>query len=311
MLKKLVIGILFVALTGVLIVGAVNRTVAKSTNVNETSEGQGRGWARQQATDAELISNLEGRGQPQGQGRGGNGQGNLANNPANGQQGQPNRGRQATAQAELQDWQVLEGTVTSLDDEQMTLETDAGEVTVTGRSWRFALEQGLALQAGEQVRVQGFYEDGEFAAGLIETPANRQSVAIREQGGRPLWAGGGNSTAGNATGSGGPQAAPQPLAESEDHQWETVEGTVVAIDADQLTVATATGEIQIADRPWDFAQQQGFAAQVGDPITLTGFYENGEFEVGQFHNGASGQVVPIREESGRPLWAGGGRGRAF
>jgi hypothetical protein len=65
--------------------------------------------------------------------------------------------------------------------------------------------------------------------------------------------------------------------------------------------------VVVENRPWWFAQEQGVEVQPGDGIVLTGFYEDGEFEVGEIKNLRSGQVVEIREESGRPLWAGGGR----
>jgi hypothetical protein len=65
--------------------------------------------------------------------------------------------------------------------------------------------------------------------------------------------------------------------------------------------------VEMIGRPWTFAQEQGFTAEAGDRVTLVGFYENGEFEVGQLDNLTTGLSVTIREDSGRPLWAGGGR----
>ena len=48
-------------------------------------------------------------------------------------------------------------------------------------------------------------------------------------------------------------------------------------------------------------------AQAGDSVSLTGFYEDGDFEVGQIDDQTTGQTVSLRDESGRPLWAGRGR----
>jgi len=48
-------------------------------------------------------------------------------------------------------------------------------------------------------------------------------------------------------------------------------------------------------------------AQAGDQVTLTGFYEGDTFEAAQISNATSGEAVSIRDDAGRPLWAGGGR----
>jgi hypothetical protein len=98
-------------------------------------------------------------------------------------------------------------------------------------------------------------------------------------------------------------------------EWLTLAGTVISVDADALVVQTAEGEITVENRPWWFAQESGFGAQVGDQVTLTGFYEDGDpstgsgqsFEVGQIDDTTSGQTVSIRDENGRPGWAGRGR----
>ena len=80
------------------------------------------------------------------------------------------------------------------------------------------------------------------------------------------------------------------------------------MDTATLVVQAANGqEIVVENRPWWFAQEQGFSAQTGDELTVVGFYENDEFEVGGLTNLTTGQAVSIREDSGRPLWAGRGR----
>jgi hypothetical protein len=91
-------------------------------------------------------------------------------------------------------------------------------------------------------------------------------------------------------------------------EWLTTQGTVVTVDADTLVVQTVSGEqVAMENRPWWFAQEQGFSAQVGDQVTLVGFYENGDFEVGQIDDATNGQTVLVRDENGRPLWAGRGQ----
>jgi hypothetical protein len=99
-------------------------------------------------------------------------------------------------------------------------------------------------------------------------------------------------------------------------EWLTLQGTVMSVDADTLVMETDNGEqVSVENRAWWFAQEQGFSAQVGDQVTLVGFYEGDDpstgselrFEVGRIDDVTQGQTVLVRDENGRPLWAGRGR----
>jgi hypothetical protein len=82
---------------------------------------------------------------------------------------------------------------------------------------------------------------------------------------------------------------------------------VLAVDSSAMTLdAASDGEIVVEGRPWSYALEQGFAAQAGDSVRLAGFYEDGEFKVGQVENLSTGLGVVLRGESGRPGWAGNG-----
>jgi hypothetical protein len=92
-------------------------------------------------------------------------------------------------------------------------------------------------------------------------------------------------------------------------EWLTLEGSIASVDANALVVNTATGEqVVVENRPWSFAQEQGFVAEAGDQVTLSAFYEDGIIEVGTIADASNGQTVRLRDESGRPMWAGRGRG---
>jgi hypothetical protein len=65
------------------------------------------------------------------------------------------------------------------------------------------------------------------------------------------------------------------------------------------------GVIELSGRAWSFAREMGFDAEIGDQIVLIGFYEADHFEAGVLRNDSLGIRVELREESGRPLWAGG------
>jgi hypothetical protein len=186
---------------------------------------------------------------------------------------------------------------------------DTDNTEQRGAGWARAQEDGTVLAANVAGRGgQGGGRNQTAQAGGATRQANQHEPLASQQGGGNQGAqargNGGQAQAGVA------QGQPLELAATEDHLWESVSGAVLSIDDAQMTVQTSSGEIVIADRPWSFALEAGFTAQPGDQVTLRGFYENETFEVGQVTNGD--QVIPIREESGRPLWAGGrgaGRGR--
>lgn len=98
-------------------------------------------------------------------------------------------------------------------------------------------------------------------------------------------------------------------------EWLKIEGTVMSADADALTVETVEGQEVVVDgRAWLFAQEWGFSPQPEDEVTLLGFYEDDllaatgqRYEVGQISNDTTGEVLQIRDQSGRPLWAGRNR----
>ena len=91
-------------------------------------------------------------------------------------------------------------------------------------------------------------------------------------------------------------------------EWEVLQGTVFDVDEDALMVTLLGGEqIVLEERAWSFAQEQGFAPQVGDQVTLAGFLHGVELEIGRIENLTTGQIVTLRDPEGRPAWAGRGR----
>lgn len=179
MLKKILAGTSLVGLIGILVFGAINRTMAK-TEVTQ-AHGQGRG---QSTGEAERLVDQE---------WGGYGRGGTGRNP----QWDSDQGRESapgdqtgTGQAQVEAWLQLQGTVVSVDADALVVETPRGEqVVVQNRPWWFAQEQGFSAQVGDQVTLTGFYEGDEFEVGHIEDATNSQTISIRDASGRPLWAG--------------------------------------------------------------------------------------------------------------------------
>jgi hypothetical protein len=315
MIKKVAIAALFVGLIGLLVTGAVIRTVDKTGKVVEAQglgEGRGNGYG---AGFAEQDGDCDGegagseRGGGEGGGRGGYGQGTGG------------AARQTpNYEAEAEDWLEVEGTVVQspVDGAELVIVTDGGEEITVGTGPGYMEAQGFVLQAGERVQVQGYLDDGELRAARIMRLRDGQTVTLRDQTGRPAWAGGGKraleqqAAAGRGQGGLGGQLANEApgTGQAEVAEWLSVEGTVVDASSSALIVHTADSrEIMVEGRPWRFALEQGFSAEIGDQVTLTGFYEGDEFEVGQISkiDGDRTIAVSVREESGRPLWAGRGR----
>lgn len=87
-------------------------------------------------------------------------------------------------------------------------------------------------------------------------------------------------------------------------EWETLTGKVSVV-ADEITIQTAEGDVLVC--MGQSAYREGFALEVGDEITVTGFYEDGEFKAGTVENLTTGETITLRDETGRPMWAGRGR----
>lgn len=318
MLKKIVLGGLLVALIGVLAVGAVIRTMDKTGNVAE-ARGQGNG-----RSSGEVTYVAANNGQTRGGGYG-----------AGGGQGRAVNGTVAEPLSEApapEDWIVYEGTVVEAPAAgvDMVLQTAGGEELLVGTGPGYLDTQDFVLQAGEQVQVKGFWEDGEFKAGELTRLRDGETVLMRDTYGRPAWSGGYGrgvaSTAETVEGQ-GPGTGPSRgqggydgegrtdvpgdgtgTGQAQVDEWVTLNGTVQSATADEMIVSTSDGqEIVVDGRAWRFAQELGFMAQAGDSISLLGFYEDGDFEIGGIDDLTSGQSVSLRDESGRPLWAGRGR----
>jgi len=92
-----------------------------------------------------------------------------------------------------------------------------------------------------------------------------------------------------------------------DHDWAEISGDVSGFDASSLWVQTnSSGILEITGRAWRFTQESGYQPAVGNQLELTGFYENGDFEVSLIRDITSGQTILLRDETGRPLWSGAG-----
>jgi hypothetical protein len=87
-------------------------------------------------------------------------------------------------------------------------------------------------------------------------------------------------------------------------EWETLTGKVIVVDGD-ITIQTAEGPVLVG--MGQSAYREGFGLEVGDEITVLGFHEDGEFKAGTVENLTTGEMIVLRDEAGRPMWAGQGQ----
>lgn len=82
----------------------------------------------------------------------------------------------------------------------------------------------------------------------------------------------------------------------------TYEGPVVDVNT-EITIELNDGsELELGMGPIFYREEIGFKPEIGDRLTVTGFYEDGDFKVGEVVD-ESGETFLFRDEHGRPIWA--------
>jgi hypothetical protein len=178
MLKKMGLGILMIMVTGILVFGAVNRTIAKTGDESTGgafSGGRGQADLRDEPQQERSFAlQNEGRGL----GMTGSGGGGQVNNP--------------DPQANPEEWATYTGSVVSFDEILLVVKLEDGsQLEVEGRAWAFAQEVEFQTQVGNRLSLQGFFEDGEFKITTLTDLTSGEWVVFRENNGRPSWAGNG------------------------------------------------------------------------------------------------------------------------
>ena len=223
MKSKIVWGVLITATAALLVAGAVNRTMARSETGNATGEQTAQQQRRGQAANGtgsasgdalgQAASPVAGNGEGnQGQGRGqqggefdsgtgqsagGQGQGQGGGRGAGGGQGAGSGAEAAEPLANLDELATIQGTVIDANEELLLLaQADNDPLEISGRAWRFALENGFSVGQDDSVTVVGFYDEDHFEPIAVTNDATGQQMQLREASGRPLWAGRGQRNTG-------------------------------------------------------------------------------------------------------------------
>ncbi len=159
-------------------------------------------------------------------------------------------------------------------------------------------ETHAGIEAGRHAAAAGVDDRGE---------APGQGQGQGQGGGR--WATGARPEVGQSDGRRqGLAIDPAAPDRAENRAATVLTGTVVQLDGSELVLQTPEGAQILAGfgKP-GFWESLGIMLQAGDPVEITGFWEGAEFQVQTLTAPATGQTVVLRDETGRPLWAGGGR----
>lgn len=174
MLKKIVLGSLIIGLSGILVVGAVNRTTDRTTGTEQIYQQGNRNGSTETTSDA--GERLRGT-----QGTGGTNRRNTAQGLNNYLEADP---------IFTQESGFLQGIVVGVEKVALTVESmDGEEIVVKGRAWSFAQEQGFAPSVNDQVKLTGDVEGEAFEVWQMENLTNGQIIVLRDGNGSPAWAG--------------------------------------------------------------------------------------------------------------------------
>jgi hypothetical protein len=166
----------------------------------------------------------------------------------------------------------------------------------SGREYAAEPGGGKGYGAAENALDQG--TGGGNGKGNSAATASGNGAGQERGQGNGQGAGSGKGSSGESGGSGEGYPATE---------WITVSGEVIARVDGELTIQTADGERVVHLGPEWYWEAEGIALEAGDSAEVTGFYEGDEFEVARVGNTTTGESVTLRDDSGRPMWAGRGR----
>ncbi len=164
-------------------------------SLGENTTASGPAW---QNSVAQPEANTTGQQVAGTQGRGGQGNPNAGNGnrgSGNGARGQNQASNVPSPENGLQEWVTFSGQVSNFSENYFTLLTaDGQQIPVQLGSLNYIASLNLALQEGDAVTVVGFWETVDtFTAGAITLDATGEVINLRDEIGRPLWAGGGSN----------------------------------------------------------------------------------------------------------------------
>ena len=274
MIKKIIIGVLLIT-----VIGAAGAAIAYNASNQE---------AAMASTNPNPLANQQSEDVPPGQ-------------TEAAVQGEP------VAQG-LQDelWEGV-GNIVAVDEFGFDFTTASGETVYIELGppdyWQ---QQDVGLTEGQLVVVSGSINDGIVHAKTVAFADGRE-LTLRTETGQPMWSGGVNNSRGQNGQSSTGDHTPNPQAAVD--EWVTLTGALMSFQGGNMTMSTTDGElISFQTGQPRFFAEQGVTFQVGDEISMVGFYQGEQFSAGEITQLSTGLRVMLRDPNGRPLWAGPGSG---
>ncbi len=237
---------------------------------------------------------------------------NQGQGDESGASGGHGQGGEGEAQVSADEWITLDGQITAVARNSLTVQTIEGEtMAIQLGQPRFAESQGITFTANERVRIVGFWEGTQFQAGEITQLATGARLMLRDPNGRPLWGGPGRNggSQGQGNGNNGNNGNPDSGSGGQSQEsvsigWVEVNSTIIYITDSELLVQADDGRIVTVSLA---ATQHSFA--VGDFLTLSGFWQNDMFHVGEvLHVGTGVQITLTEATNGQ---GNQGQGNSF
>jgi len=201
MIKKVFVGVLLAAVFILLVLGAVNRTLAKVNdqtplslqektleNKNE-KKNINQSLQLEKNTSRSNNASLSNESEQRRRGSGVNGSNN------DGQGNDSDRLYENSIRGDgvsLDAWNDLSGVLDEMGSDLWLITlSDGSQIKIEGRPLSYLIEQGFSASLGDQIAIRGFYEDGEFKVGHIVNQDTGQETELRNEAGQPLWSGNG------------------------------------------------------------------------------------------------------------------------
>ena len=176
MIKKIILGVVVLGISAGLIYGGVYRTIARTETEEKANQSE-----RNQSTSQRISE------------EGNQGQGQNRTSSSDGQQGGKNKSESdhVTFDEEFKDMVSFTGTVTQVNEDLLVILSEKGnEIVIENRAWWFATDAGFSAGIGDSLVLEGFYESvDKFEVSYIKNLTKGVEFQIREESGRPLWAG--------------------------------------------------------------------------------------------------------------------------
>ncbi|MGD8968251.1 MAG: hypothetical protein PVI07_12145 [Anaerolineae bacterium] len=187
-------------------------------------------------------------------------------------------------------------------------------IALVGGSAYILLRPNEAIAARNAAGQNGAGQNG-ARQNRVETAAGQQGYGFqggeRDQGQAGGGQGKNGSTGGEGVGQGrrgGGEVLGEGAADHPVESWLTLSGRVAELTSDELTLETDAGLVTMHLGPEWYWESEGIDLSEGNEVDVTGFYEGDAFEIAEIKNLDTGETATLRDETGRPRWAGRGRG---